>query len=83
MHKRLAQEVSGVTFAKTRYYQRSLFSDKLEPIPIEVNQEPQDEELRVDEGISLIKTDSLSQLMVSGYGLKLSKKRERLLVKRI
>lgn len=82
MHKRLAQEVSGVTFAKTRYYQRSLFSDKLEPIPIEVKQEPQDEELRVDEGISLIKTDSLSQLMVSGYGLKLSKKRERLLVKK-
>ena len=65
-----------------RYYQCRLFSNELEPFPIEIDEEPQEEELAIDEGISLVKSESLSQLMISGYGLKLGKKRERLLVKK-
>lgn len=40
------------------------------------------EEIRVDEGISLVKTEEGSQLLLSGFGLFLSKKSERLLVKK-
>ncbi|MBI4529802.1 MAG: CRISPR-associated endonuclease Cas1 [Deltaproteobacteria bacterium] len=54
-----------------------------ELLPIEVP-EPLEtgREIRVDEGISLVKSEDGSQLILSGYGLFLSKKSERLLVRK-
>ena len=39
-------------------------------------------EVRVDDGITLVKTEDSSQLVLSGFGLFLRKKSERLLVKK-
>jgi len=63
--------------------QFNLFTGAAEPIPVEVA-EPDEpgREIRVDEGISLVKTEDGSQLILSGYGLFLSKKSERLLVRK-
>lgn len=62
--------------------QWNLFTGELEPLPIEVP-EPQDYgEVRVDEGISLVKSEDSSQLVLSGFGLFLRKKSERLLVRK-
>jgi len=83
VYKNLLKTTSNFIFpSMRRYYQCRLFSNELEPFPIEIDEEPQEEELAIDEGISLVKSESLSQLMISGYGLKLGKKRERLLVKK-
>ncbi len=63
--------------------QFNLFTGAAEPIPVEVS-EPDEpgREIRVDEGIALVKTEDGSQLILSGYGLFLSKKSERLLVRK-
>src|SRR5438132_1386365 len=63
--------------------QFNLFTGAAEIVPIEIN-EPveEDREIRVDEGISLVKTEDGSQLILSGFGLFLSKKSERLLVRK-
>lgn len=63
--------------------QFNLFTGAAELIPVEVS-EPEEpgREIRVDEGISLVKTEDGSQLILSGYGLFLSKKSERLLVRK-
>jgi len=63
--------------------QFNLFTGAAEPIPVEVS-EPEEpgREIRVDEGITLVKTEDGSQLILSGYGLFLSKKSERLLVRK-
>ena len=63
--------------------QFNLFTGAAEPIPVEVS-EPEEpgREIRVDEGIALVKTEDGSQLILSGYGLFLSKKSERLLVRK-
>jgi CRISPR-associated protein Cas1 len=63
--------------------QFNLFTGAAEPIPVEVS-EPEEpgREIRVDEGISLVKTEDGSQLILSGYGLFLGKKSERLLVRK-
>ncbi|MBI3786303.1 MAG: CRISPR-associated endonuclease Cas1 [Deltaproteobacteria bacterium] len=39
-------------------------------------------ELRIDDGITLVKSDDQSQLILSGYGLFLAKKSERLVVRK-
>jgi CRISPR-associated protein Cas1 len=62
--------------------QFNLFTGELEPLPIEVPDPPEPGEVRVDEGISLVKTADNSQLVLSGFGLFLRKKSERLLVKK-
>ena len=62
--------------------QFNLFSGELEPVPIEVSTPPEAGEVRVDEGIALVKTEDSSQLVLSGFGLFLRKKSERLLVKK-
>ena len=62
--------------------QFNLFSGELEPIPIEVSAPSNAGEFRIDEGISLVKTEDSSQLVLSGFGLFLRKKSERLLVKK-
>ena len=63
--------------------QFNLLTGQAELIPIEVP-EPQDwgTEVRIDEGICLVKSEDGSQLLLSGYGLFLSKKSERLLVRK-
>ncbi|HEY7557071.1 MAG TPA: CRISPR-associated endonuclease Cas1 [Candidatus Binatia bacterium] len=63
--------------------QFNLFTGAAEPISVEVS-EPEEpgREIRVDEGITLVKSEDGSQLILSGYGLFLSKKSERLLVRK-
>lgn len=60
--------------------QFNLFTGELEPLPIEVSELKEPGELRVDDGITLIKTEDSAQLVLSGFGLFLRKKSERLLV---
>jgi CRISPR-associated protein Cas1 len=63
--------------------QFNLFTGSAELIPVEIA-EPEDagREIRIDEGISLVKAEDGSQLILSGFGLFLSKKSERLLVRK-
>lgn len=63
--------------------QFNLLTGVAEPIPIEIPEPPDTgREIRVDEGITLIKSEDGSQLVLSGYGLFLSKKSERLLIRK-
>jgi CRISPR-associated protein Cas1 len=63
--------------------QFNLFTGVAELIPIEVPEPAEAErEIWIDEGISLVKTEDGSQLILSGFGLFLSKKSERLLVRK-
>jgi CRISPR-associated protein Cas1 len=63
--------------------QFNLFTGAAEAVAVEVA-EPEEtgREIRVDEGITLVKSEDGSQLIVSGYGVFLSKKSERLLVRK-
>ncbi len=67
---------------KKLIYQLNLFTGEAEPVPLEILREPEEgQEIFVDEGISLVKTGDISQIIISGFGIFLSKKSERLLVK--
>lgn len=62
--------------------QYNLFTDKPDLIPIEIDREAEEgQELVVDEGISVVKTGDASQLIISGFGIFLGKKSERLVIK--
>ncbi len=61
--------------------QYHLFSKEPTPLPLFVDRDF-DEELRVSDEITLVRTGDASQLVVSGYGLFLSKKEERILVRK-
>ena len=63
--------------------QFNLLTGEAEPIPIEPP-EPEEtgREIRIDDGICLVKSEDGSQLILSGFGLFLSKKSERLLVRK-
>lgn len=61
--------------------QYNLFTGEAEPVPIRI-EEPFKEEQVIDEGISMVKTGDTSQIILSGFGMFLSKKSERLLVKK-
>src|SRR5205809_7866686 len=62
--------------------QFNLFTGAAELIPIEVAEPAEDgREIRVDEGISLVKSEDGSQLIFSGFGLFLSKKSELLIAR--
>ncbi len=61
--------------------QLNLFTGEAETLPREVNAAAA-RELRLDDGITLVKSDDTSQLILSGYGLFLGKKSERLIVRR-
>ena len=53
MYKNLLKTTPNFTFpSMRRYYQCRLFSNELEPFPIEIDEEPQEEELAIDEGIT-------------------------------
>jgi len=79
----IAQETGPEQSPSLSPAQFNLLTGEAELIPIEA-QEPQEigREIRVDEGISLVKSEDGSQLVVSGFGLFLSKKSERLLVRK-
>src|ERR1043166_8115398 len=62
--------------------QFNLFTGELEPLPVDVSEPQEPGEIRVDDGISLVKSEDSSQLILSGFGLFLRKKSERLLVKK-
>ena len=65
--------------------QLNLFTRKAEPLRLEIVEPPierEGEEIEVDDGISVIKSENLSQIIVSGHGCFLSKKSERVVVKR-
>lgn len=63
--------------------QFNLFTGAAELIPIEVAEPAeQNREVRIDEGITLVKSEDGSQLILSGYGLFLGKKSERLIVRK-
>ncbi len=62
--------------------QFNLLTGVAEPIPVEIPEPPEGREIRVDEGITLVKSEDGSQLVLSGYGLFLSKKSERLLIRK-
>jgi CRISPR-associated protein Cas1 len=65
--------------------QLNLFTRKVEPLRLEVVELPAEregEEVEIDRGISVIKNENLSQIIVSGHGCFLSKKSARVVVKR-
>jgi hypothetical protein len=62
--------------------QRNLFSGEPEPPRIDVSEAFPEDESVLDDGISVVKTDDMAQLVVSGYGLYLGKKSERLVVRK-
>jgi CRISPR-associated protein Cas1 len=65
--------------------QINLFTRAVEPLRLEVVEPPAEregEEVEIDTGISVIKNENLSQIIVSGFGCFLSKKSERVVVKR-
>lgn len=57
--------------------QFNLFTGEAEPVPVFV-----DKEVFIDEGISLVKNGDASQIILSGFGIFLGKKSERLIVKK-
>jgi hypothetical protein len=71
----LNEVVQSVQAERYSPAQFNLFTGIAELIPIEVAKPiEEDREIRVDEGISLVKTEDGSQLILSGFGLFLSKK---------
>lgn len=61
--------------------QYNLLTGKPEPVPLLVDKEIKDE-IFIEEDITLVKTKDASQIIISGYGVFLSKKSERLIVKK-
>lgn len=61
--------------------QYNLFTGEAEAIPILIEEHPEGE-VKIDEGIILVKTGDTSQIILSGYGIFLSKKSERMLVRK-
>jgi CRISPR-associated protein Cas1 len=62
--------------------QMNLFTGEPEAVVVPIETEPPDGEERIiDEGIRMVKTGDTSQVVLSGFGIFLSKKSERLLVR--
>jgi len=79
----LNEVVQSPQAERRSHAQFNLFTGAAEPISVEVSEpEEPEREIRVDEGITLVKSEDGSQLILSGYGLFLSKKSERLLVRK-
>ncbi|MEW5800948.1 MAG: CRISPR-associated endonuclease Cas1 [bacterium] len=61
--------------------QLALFTNTPDPIPIGIHWEPDEgEEVIIDEGLSMVKNERSSQLIISGFGVFLEEKNERLIV---
>jgi CRISPR associated protein, Cas1 family len=67
---------------RIRPVQRNLFTGEPEALRVEVPDQLPDDETVLDEGIALVKTEDMAQLIVSGFGLYLGKKSERLVVRK-
>jgi CRISPR-associated protein Cas1 len=67
---------------RTGPVQRNLFTGELEVLAVEVPDRMPDDEIVIDDGISLVKTEDMAQLIVSGFGLYLGKKSERLVIRK-
>ena len=67
---------------RSRPVQRNLFTGEPEPSPFNVPDDFPPDESVIDDGISVVKTDDMAQLIVSGFGLYLGKKSERLVVRK-
>ena len=61
--------------------QINLFTGEEEPVRYPVETEFDEEEIEIQEGLTLVKSGDTSQLIVSGFGASLSKVSERLTVK--
>lgn len=61
--------------------QFNLFTGEPELIPLLIDKDI-DDEIFIDEGISLVQSEDSSQIVLSGFGIYLSKKSERLIVKK-
>lgn len=62
--------------------QFNLFTGKADLIPVEVTKEPYEGQVwDIDEGIALAKTGDVSQIIISGFGIFLGEKSERLVIK--
>lgn len=62
--------------------QLNLFTGEAEPVHVPIEMEsPEGEEQVIDEGIRMVKTGDSAQVVLSGFGMFLSKKSERLLVR--
>jgi len=66
---------------KLQSAQFNLFTGEAEPVPQLIDKNI-DDEIFIDDGISLIKSGDSSQIVLSGFGIFLSKKSERLIVKK-
>ena len=62
--------------------QRNLFTGEAEPVHVDIDHAIPEDETEVDDGISLVKTEDSAQLILSGFGLFLGKKSERLIVRK-
>src|SRR5439155_10481457 len=62
--------------------QRNLFTGEEELIHVDIDHAIPEDETEVDDGISLVKTEDSAQLILSGFGLFLGKKSERLIVRK-
>jgi CRISPR-associated protein Cas1 len=76
----VAEDVSTLYEPQRFAGQFNLFSGELELLPVDIPEPKEPGEIRIDDGITLIKTEDNSQLILSGFGLFLRKKSERLLV---
>lgn len=62
--------------------QFNIFTREPEPVRVEIDREPEDgQEVQIAEGISMVKSADASSVILSGFGLYVGKKSERLVVK--
>src|SRR5579884_3153589 len=81
----IIQDDSFIRFLETeraKPLQRNLFTGEPEALRVEVPEFIPEDETVLDEGISVVKTEDAAQLIVSGFGLYLGKKSERLVVRK-
>jgi CRISPR-associated protein Cas1 len=67
---------------RTKPAQRNLFTGDVEPVQVDIEEPIPSDVTEIDDGVSLVKTDDLAQLVLSGFGLFLGKKSERLIVRK-
>jgi CRISPR-associated protein Cas1 len=67
---------------RSKPVQRNLFTGEPESLKLDVSAALPEDETVLDDGISVVKTEDMAQLILSGYGLYLGKKSERLIVRK-
>jgi CRISPR-associated protein Cas1 len=79
---RIHPDVAAAATRELPPAQINLFTGEPEAVVVPIESEPPDgEEQIIDEGIRMVKTGDTSQVVLSGFGMFLSKKSERLLVR--